>query len=75
MGKLISTTECARRKGVTRQTVSHAIKNGRLKGEQVGRGYVIQEEDCEAWQPDTGQQERARKRWADEEGQPPQDGE
>jgi excisionase family DNA binding protein len=62
-GKLISTMECAKKKGIARQSVLHAIKRGDLPAIQVGRGYAIEEEDCEAYEPALEPQERAKRRW------------
>ena len=58
--KLISTEECARRKGVTRQAITAAVIRGDIPATKVGRTYVVKEEDCEAFTP-ASPQERGRR--------------
>ena len=45
LGKLLSTSEAARRAGIHRQTLSRAIKRGRIKIVEVGgRPYITPRE-------------------------------
>ena len=48
---LITTVECAARKGVTRQSIHDAIKRGALPAMRIGRDYLVKVADCEAYQP------------------------
>jgi excisionase family DNA binding protein len=61
--QLVSVTQCAERKGITRQSVLQAIQRGDLSAEKVGNNYVIREADCEAYEPAREPGERARRRW------------
>jgi excisionase family DNA binding protein len=45
MDKLISTKEAAERLGITSARVQQLIWKGRLPATQVGRAYIIREED------------------------------
>lgn len=45
--KLLTTSEVAKKLGVTRWRVSQLIKDGRLKAEKYGQIYLIKEEDIE----------------------------
>ena len=49
--QLITTGECALRRGVSRQAVAAAIKRGALPARKIGRDYLIRVEDCEAYRP------------------------
>lgn len=51
MGKLLSVSECASRRSVSRASVHAAIKRGALAAQRVGHGWVITEEACDAYQP------------------------
>lgn len=66
--KLISVTECAKKKGISRQSVNHAISRGALPAEKVGNSYVIKKEDCEAYEPAREPVDRANRRWGKEKG-------
>lgn len=45
----IGTAEAAKRLGVTAQHVTRLIRTGELKGEQIGRTWVIDERSVEAF--------------------------
>lgn len=45
---LITTAEAAERLGVTDRRVRQMIEDGLLKGEKVGRDYLIEEDSLEA---------------------------
>jgi len=47
----LTIAETARLKGVTRQAVSQAIKEGRLPAERSNGTYHIRRADAEAWEP------------------------
>lgn len=51
MPNLLSVSECARRHGVARSTIHAAIRRGALPARRVGRVWVINEEDCDAFRP------------------------
>lgn len=61
MSKLLSTGEVATLKGVTRQAVHLAIRDGRLKAQQAGRYWVVTEKDCEEWEPNPARSEGGKK--------------
>lgn len=44
----ITTTEAAQRLGVTDRRVRQLIEEGALKGEKIGRDYLVDEESVEA---------------------------
>jgi excisionase family DNA binding protein len=44
----------ARQKGVSREAVGRAIREGRLKAHRVGKGYLIHRDAVEAWKPAAG---------------------
>lgn len=46
---LLTSNEAARELGISRQSVSAAIKEGRLRAAQWGRFYVIRRKDLEEW--------------------------
>jgi excisionase family DNA binding protein len=64
---LISSGECAKLRGISRQAISKAIERGDLPAQRVGRYFVIKKCDCESYAP-AGPAERglkgANKRWA-----------
>lgn len=66
---LISTAECAKRKGVSQAAVSGAIKRGDIPAQTIGRTYAMEESACDAWEPDRGQAARAKKRWEKSESE------
>ena len=63
---LISTTEAAERKGVTRQTVANAINRGVLNGQKIGHSIVVMvDKTFEKWEPMKVRQAAGRARWKD----------
>lgn len=48
---LLSTVDCAARKGVTRQAIFLAIQRGDLPAMRIGGIYLIKPEDCENYDP------------------------
>ena len=58
---LISTGECAERKGITRQAVFEAIKRGDIPAIRIGRNFAIKSEDCDAFTPAFTQADKGRK--------------
>ncbi|OGL74605.1 hypothetical protein A3C96_02135 [Candidatus Uhrbacteria bacterium RIFCSPHIGHO2_02_FULL_60_10] len=56
-----STSELAKKIGVTRTTVFRWIKEGKLKAERVGRNYIIPEDELERIAPQTESQEQKNK--------------
>lgn len=48
--EMITANEAAKRKGVTRQAVGQAIKDGRLKAKKWGRFYMIRPGDLDDWE-------------------------
>jgi predicted DNA-binding transcriptional regulator AlpA len=67
--KLISITECAERRGITRAAVHAAIKRGDLHAQKIGNTFAVKEADCDSYMP-TPPKERgakgAAKRWGKE---------
>lgn len=61
--KLLSTGQCAERKGVTRQAINAAIKRGDLLAVKIGPNYAITEAACDAYEPAMELEERSRRRW------------
>ncbi len=57
----ISTSDCAARKGVSRQAVIDAIKRGVLPARKIGPNYIIRLVDCEAYTPATTPSERGKR--------------
>lgn len=47
---MITANEAAKRKGVSRQAVGQAIKDGRLKAKKWGRFYMIRPADLAEWE-------------------------
>lgn len=47
----LNVPEVAELKGVTRQAVWQAIKDGRLKAEKIGRDYIVHPDDANNWEP------------------------
>lgn len=64
--KLLSSGECAERKGVSRQAINAAIKRGSLPAVKIGPNYAIRESDCDAYDP-CEPVERGKRRWANSE--------
>lgn len=48
---LLSISQCAQRKKVSRQAIHDAIKRGALPAIRIGNGYAIQVTDCDAYVP------------------------
>lgn len=61
--KYLSTGECAKRKGVSRQAVVSAINRGHIRAEKIGPNYAIEESVCDAYEPAMEYSERSRRRW------------
>jgi len=51
LDKLLSVSEVAALRGVTRVCVLYAIRDGRLPGTRVGSMWVVREVDAEGWSP------------------------
>jgi excisionase family DNA binding protein len=47
----ITAKEAAARKGIHRNNIARAIREGRLKGVMVGGRYLIRRSDLEQWEP------------------------
>ena len=63
---LISTTEVADLKGVTRQAIGDAIHRGVINGRKVGRSFVvIVDKTFESWEPMKVRQAAGKARWKD----------
>lgn len=65
IGGLLSVTECAKKKGVTRQAIVSAIQRGTLPAQVVGKYYAIKPEDCDQYTPIKYPSNRAKKEVAD----------
>jgi excisionase family DNA binding protein len=48
--KMLSVNEAAKRVGMTPQGIRDALKEGRLKGYQSGRYWLVEEESLESFQ-------------------------
>ena len=61
---LISTTEAAERKGVSRQAIVDAIDRGDMKGQKIGHSIVVLVDKAfESWEPMKVRQAAGRARW------------
>lgn len=45
----LTTDDVAKALGVTRMTITLALREGRLKGYRVGKSWKIAEQDLESW--------------------------
>jgi excisionase family DNA binding protein len=64
--KLLSTSECAERKGVSRIAIYKAIKRGDLAAIPSGRSFKVKQEVCDKWEPvnsSTAGKRGAASRW------------
>lgn len=60
-GNLLSTQECADRKGVSRQAILNAINRKTLPAQKMGRDWFIKEEDCNSYTPAHSFADRGRR--------------
>jgi excisionase family DNA binding protein len=47
----ITSVQAAEEKGISRQAIAKAIRNGRLPAQRLGRYYMIRRSDLDAWTP------------------------
>ncbi|WP_085787620.1 helix-turn-helix domain-containing protein [Ketogulonicigenium robustum] len=60
MSKMLTTAQVAQRFGLSRSTVSRALKNGDLRGIRDNRGvWKIAEDDAHKWRSDAVHEQRA----------------
>jgi excisionase family DNA binding protein len=71
---LLSTADCAQRKGVTEQAIRAAIQRGALPATKIGRTFIITEADCDAYQPVMDIRDRAKKKVKEVEPDKPKRG-
>lgn len=60
MNELLTTTEAARRRGVTRQAIDLAIRRGEIPAQRAGRYRLIRPKDADRWNADRDAQARGR---------------
>jgi excisionase family DNA binding protein len=60
MKELLTTTEAAKRRGVTRQAIDLAIRRGEIRALRAGRYRLIRPKDADGWNANRAAQERGR---------------
>lgn len=59
---LLTTGECAKRRGVTTQAIDAAIRRGAIPARKVGPYRLIKASDCDAYDPAMTMKERSDRR-------------